>query len=439
MIHVAILIPTLDRIGGAESQVLLLAEGLALRGWRVTLIALSGESTAVSENMSEGMSDCKRQRLIAAGVCMISLGMRKAWIDPSGWMRYLRWKREFRPDIAHAHLSHAVFFTRWVRLFSPIRLVVETIHTTRAASPRDRIVTRLSNWLSDRTTCVSAAVAESVLRASTVPAQKLSVLANGVEFGLRKRNCSAANLDQSSDEATFRWLAIGRLAPVKDYPTMLLAFASIVKRAWSKGRTAPRLTIVGSGPEESALQELASRLGIAKQMELAGFQWDVQPYLADADAFVLSSRWEGLPIGVLEAQAASLPVVATDGPGTAQAMIDGKTGFLVPVGSADLLSEAMAKVMEMPCCEREQMGETGRHFVAYHFSVDATLDQWENLYHDLLATHPVPTRWARARLTRRVAGVFLKAVSASGFVHSAAGIEGSIRKQAIRKEHDPGK
>jgi glycosyltransferase involved in cell wall biosynthesis len=190
----------------------------------------------------------------------------------------------------------------------------------------------------------------------------------------------------------FHWVALGRLSAVKDYPTMLRAFATIVGNAVSTHGKSPTLTIAGEGPEEDALRRLAQELQIAEHVHFVGFQHDVQRLLGAADAFVLSSLWEGLPLGVLEAQAAGLPVVATDGPGTRHALIDGITGLLVPVGDVSLLTKAMRKVMAMPCCEQSQMGTRGHDFVDENFSIETVIDRWDLLYGELLAEQPRASR-----------------------------------------------
>jgi len=155
----------------------------------------------------------------------------------------------------------------------------------------------------------------------------------------------------------------------------------------------PQLKIVGSGTEEVALRTLAGQLGIGERVDFAGFCQDVYPLLTRADAFVLASLWEGLPVGVLEASAASLPVVATDGPGTSETILPGETGLLVPVGDSQALADAMASVMEMPESQRRAMGKRGREFMQARYSLTAVADQWEQIYAELLSAHPRLSRW----------------------------------------------
>ncbi|HMD76301.1 MAG TPA: glycosyltransferase, partial [Terracidiphilus sp.] len=104
MNHVALVIPGLDRIGGAERQVILLAKGLRRRGWRVSVVALSGAGGDVAAE------------LIASGAVFLSLGMRKGLADPRGWIRFNGWLRRESPDVVHAHLPHAAWLARWSRL-----------------------------------------------------------------------------------------------------------------------------------------------------------------------------------------------------------------------------------------------------------------------------------------------------------------------------------
>jgi glycosyltransferase involved in cell wall biosynthesis len=357
--RLALLIPTIDQIGGAERQVLLLARELASRGWQVTIVALSGAGRSAAI------------QLTAAGIAFLSLEMRKAWIDPRGWLRYRAWVRRHRPSIIHAHLPHATWFARWSRLVAAAPVVIDTIHTSHVAGQARRFAYRISNWLANQVTCVSESVAEAALSAGMVGPEKLVVIPNGVPLPAPQSPRQANRTFHP-----FQWLAVGRLASVKDYPTLLRAFAAL--------RGQPRLTIVGIGSEEAHLRALAGHLKIGPRVHFAGFHANVQPLLQTADAFVLSSLWEGLPVSVLEASAAGLPVVATGGAGTIEAMLPGKTGLLVAISDHDALARAMTRIMAISPEERLQMGANGRQFVEEKYSLSKVADQWEQLYTQLL-------------------------------------------------------
>jgi glycosyltransferase involved in cell wall biosynthesis len=373
--HIALVLPGFVRIGGAERQVLLLARGLCRRGWRVSVVALSGDG---GDQAAE---------LRASGITFLSLQMRKGLADPRGWIRFRRWLRRERPDVVHAHLPHAVWLARWSRLGAPVRVLVDTIHTSSTGSLGRRLGYRWSNWLPDRVTGVSRAVAEAHLSARMVTAAKLVVLPNGVDTGHWHPDAlvrEAVRRDFGM-EHEFLWFAAGRLDPVKDYPTLLSAMVQLPEAA--------RLVIAGSGPEESALRRLARELGLEGRVRFLGFEADVRRWMQAADGFGLSSRWEGLPMGLLEAAACALHAVATDVPGTREVIVDGATGLLAEAGSATSLYGAMNRMMQIPAGERRDLGQRARQFVLERFSLEAVLDRWEGLYADLLQQNPTPTRW----------------------------------------------
>lgn len=135
------------------------------------------------------------------------------------------------------------------------------------------------------------------------------------------------------------FVACGRLVKQKDYPTLLRAFARL------RMEEEPNLWILGRGPEESELKNLARDLGIADKIIFLGYQDNPFKYMARADVFVLSSAWEGFGNVIVEALALGLPVVCTDCPfGPSEILNDGEYGDLVSVGDVAGLANAMKKV-----------------------------------------------------------------------------------------------
>jgi glycosyltransferase involved in cell wall biosynthesis len=366
--RIALLVPTLDRIAGAERQLLLLASGLANLGYAVTVVTLSG--TAVSH----------RAMLAGAGIELLCLEMHKAWVDPRGWLRFLRWHRRKQPHILHAHLPHAIFFARCIRLLAPVRLIIDTVHTTAAGSAIQQWLFRRTAFLSDQTTAVGNAVRQTLLNHNLAHPDRVTVLPNAVAI-------PPDPSPRSPDRPLFTWLAAGRLVPLKDYPTLLRAFALLPKHA--------RLVIAGSGPEIDSLHRLATVLGIADRLHFCGFVDPVDDLYRTADAFVQSSLWEGLPTAPIEAAAHGLPVVATDAPGTAETLVPDKSGLLVPVGNAQLLAQAMQAIMALSAAQRQAMGSVGRPFVQQHFALPVILSRWASLYTALLVDRTLPSRCAK--------------------------------------------
>ncbi|MGD0859587.1 MAG: glycosyltransferase [Terracidiphilus sp.] len=378
MSHVALVIPGLDRIGGAERQVILLAKGLQRRGWRVSVVALSGAGGDAAAELT------------AVGAGFLTLQMRKGLADPRGWIRFHHWLRRESPDVVHAHLPHAAWLERWSRLAAPVRVVVDTLHSCSTGSLGRRLGYRWSGWLVDRVTAVSQAAAAAHLSARMVAESKLAVLPNGVDTEAWRPDTPvriAMRRELGLDEE-FLWLAAGRLDPVKDYPTLLAAMASVPEPA--------RLLIAGAGPLQDELLLLSAQLGLEQRVRFLGFEPDLRRWVRAADGFVLSSRCEGLPMGLLEAAACALPAVATDVPGTPEVLVNGETGWLAPAGDCTALAESMTRMMRTTPEERHAMGERARQFVMERFSLDAILDRWEALYGDLLRRNPRSVRWGHA-------------------------------------------
>jgi glycosyltransferase involved in cell wall biosynthesis len=103
-----------------------------------------------------------------------------------------------------------------------------------------------------------------------------------------------------------------------------------------------------------------------------------------ADAYVMSSAWEGTPMVLLEAGATGLPIVATAVGGNGEVIVDGQTGFLVPPGDSEALMQAMLRLMDLSPEERVRMGLAGRAHVEANYSLERVVDQWEKLYQELL-------------------------------------------------------
>lgn len=373
MNHIVHLIPTLDRLAGAERQALLLATGLRDRGWRVSIVTLSGCGDAAKPELPPDIR-------------LTSLGMRKGLADPHGWARWIGWVRRERPDVIHTHLPHAAFLARWSRAAVPIRGVVDTLHTTATGPLLRRLGYRISSRLTDHVTAVSQGVAEANLSARLVHPLRITVIPNAVDVHRWRPDAQmrAAVRARAGWNDEFLWLAAGRLDPVKDYPALLWAMMEVPFNA--------RLAIAGAGPDEEKLRRLACEYGLETRVRFLGFKRDVRSWMQAADAFVLSSRWEGLPMSLLEAGACGLPCVATDVPGSGEVILPGETGYLASPRNGAALRAAMARMMLLSAEDRAAMGHRARARVAGEFSLDRVLDQWESLYRIQLALHPVSSR-----------------------------------------------
>jgi glycosyltransferase involved in cell wall biosynthesis len=375
--HVAYLIPTIDRIGGAEQQVILLAKGLAGRGWQVSVITLAG----IGGDAARGLKQ--------AGVAYYSLEMRKGLADPRGWFRLRAWIAQNQPDVLHAHLPHASLLARCLRIAVPIRVFVDTIHSPATGGSARQFGYRLTNRQPDAITAVSHAAAHPWIRAGLVGHRSLSVIPNGIDTDRWKRDHRARAYMRKKLGLTdeFLWLAVGRLDPVKDDATLLKSFARLSPHT--------RLVIAGSGPIQSELRTLATQLWLYDRVTFAGFQNNILQWMQAADGFVLCSLWEGLPMALLEACACEVPAVITDIPGAREALPVSRCNTAARVGDPESLASAMSALMLLPEAERLEIGRQARVSIRSTFSLDPVLFQWENLFRNLLTENPQPTRFGK--------------------------------------------
>lgn len=174
-------------------------------------------------------------------------------------------------------------------------------------------------------------------------------------------------------------LAVGRYAYQKGFDLLLQAWAAVCREV--SGWT---LRIVGDGELRDELQQMVARLGVGDSVILARQSSDVQSLYRRAAIYVMSSRYEGLPMVLLEAQAAGLPIVSFACPcGPSDVVTDGRDGFLVPAGDTDALAARLLTLMRDPAL-RQRMGAAA-YADSARFSTEAVMEQWERLFDSLLS------------------------------------------------------
>jgi glycosyltransferase involved in cell wall biosynthesis len=185
---------------------------------------------------------------------------------------------------------------------------------------------------------VSDGVAHDLAQLTGLARERIATIQNPLDVARIRALAAAAPAEPWLRDASGPpvILAAGRLVPAKDFSMLLRAFALV------RARREARLVILGRGPERLRLAWLARRLGVARDVRLAGYAENPFSYMARARVFALSSRHEGLANVLREALACGCPVVATDCPsGSAEALRDGALGRLVPVGDPRAMAEAL--------------------------------------------------------------------------------------------------
>ena len=200
---------------------------------------------------------------------------------------------------------------------------------------------------------------------------RLRLIVNGVDLSeVDQAIAGAANMDDTANSA-FTVGYIGRLVGLKRIDTLLHAFDRLEVRS-------KRLLIIGDGPDRAELEGLAASLPSSADIEFLGYREDRLNLLAGMDAFVLPSASEGIPRCLMEAMAASIPVVASDIAGC-RALVSAETGSLFPVGSEAVLSERLAAISANPDVAK-QAAVRGREFIVETFSAARMAAEYCVLY-----------------------------------------------------------
>jgi len=168
---------------------------------------------------------------------------------------------------------------------------------------------------------------------------------------------------------------VARFSDQKDHETLFKALAGVAEPF--------QMILVGDGPSFESTRQLAKDVGVASQVEFLGNRVDVPDILAGAQIFVLSSLWEGFPISILEAMRAGLPVVATDVGGVSEAVIDGETGIVTSPRDAEVLGNAIQRLLSDPLL-RDSMGKKGRQRYVEHFGKKQMLAKTAVVYSNLV-------------------------------------------------------
>lgn len=173
--------------------------------------------------------------------------------------------------------------------------------------------------------------------------------------------------------------AVGNLHLYKGHTYLLDAFVEVQRQV-----PEAKLLIAGTGPEEETLKAQAQRLGIGNKIQCLGFCPEVRGVLEALDIFVQASLVEAFPIAILEASGIGLPVVATSVGGVPEAIVEGKTGLLVPPQDTKSLSDALTMLAQNAPL-RDQMGEAGRALVCSRFTREKMVSETMMVYEEMLS------------------------------------------------------
>jgi glycosyltransferase involved in cell wall biosynthesis len=385
-------------VGGPALHVSYLSREFDEIGYRTTLVAgrVGGD---------EGSMESEAQELGVIPLYVPELQREiSPFLDVAAVRRVRALIRELRPHILHTHTAKAGAVGRTAAALARPRpaVVVHTFHGHvlrgyfgPAQSAAFLQIERRLAAVSDALVAVSPEVRDDLVRLGVAPADRITVIRLGLDLDRRvaaepgARDQVRAELGIPSEEFVVGWF--GRMTEIKRADDLLRAFARLRAR-----RGEGELVLVGDGPLAPGLRSLADELGVAPHLHFTGYRSDVGRLYAATDVVALSSANEGTPVTLIEALAASRPVVSTNVGGVVDVVEDGRSGFLVAGGDVEAFAERLSLLADEPEL-RASFGAHGSADVRARYSIPRLVADLDSLYRTLLEREASSERHGRRR------------------------------------------
>jgi glycosyltransferase involved in cell wall biosynthesis len=346
-------------VGGTEQMVSHLAKSLSARGHQTSVVCLR-------------ITGPLAQPLESTGIEVIALHKPEGFHFPTA-LKLARLLKERNVDVVHTHNPLVHHYGVIAGRLSRAGAVVNTLHGigNLGRFGKAEAIFGISSFMTDRIVAVCRKAQDVFGENIAVPSRKLTLIYNGIPLH------SFLEIPLRLPRREFVFGAVGRLVPVKDHGSLLKAFQIVVRRY-----PHCRLEILGDGVLRQSLLDTIRSCGLEHSATLRGASHDVAGFLAGIDVFAMCSLSEGLPLTVLEAMAAGLPVVSTAVGGIPELVEGSQCGWLCDPGRSDQLAEAMMLAVES--ADLRERGARARAYAAQHCSLAEMTNQYEGLFRKLL-------------------------------------------------------
>ncbi len=299
-------------------------------------------------------------------------GVQVISLDANKYNPFIIWKlvtilKREKPDIVHTQLFHADILGRIAAKIARVPKVISTLQNVTFGGWIREIVLVLTRRAVDKHIAVAQVVLDHAIKSGIAKKEKSSVIYNGVDA------TSFQSAGHKVNNKTKIIVSTGRVVKQKGFEYLIQAMELLPNT---------QLIILGEGIERKNLERLQARLPTGCVI-LAGSVLNVREYLQAADAFVMSSLWEGFSVALIEAGAMGLPVIATPVGIAPELIVDKKNGLIVPVKNAQAIAGAITKLFSLPEESCKNMGAQLRQDILEKFSVERMVSEYERAYEEL--------------------------------------------------------
>ncbi|MGG0664079.1 glycosyltransferase family 4 protein [Viridibacillus arvi] len=356
------IVTKLDTVGGAQSHVLALTKQLCLDGYEVIIMTSQGQ--LIEEAMVGKSVKIIQLRHLRRDISLMD--------DYRAFLELRLYLQQFGPELVALHSSKAGVLGR----LAAFSLKIPTVFTahgwafTEGVQPLKKLLYKqIEKLLAPRTTkiiAVSNYDHELAVQKRVVSKNKITTIHNGI---------------QSNDKQPYfrnnvpKIVMVSRFEKPKRQDLLIEVLSTMKELEWS-------LELIGDGVELANVKELVKYKGLSHRVRFLGVRNDIETQLQNSDIFVLLSNFEGLPISILEAMRAGLPVIASDVGGIAELVVEGKTGYLVDQNVLNIRKCLVRMIEDKPL--RIELGQAGRNFFEDHFLFQKMYDNTVSLYKEAL-------------------------------------------------------
>lgn len=353
---------TKSELGGAQAHLTELCRGLIKAGYEIEVA--TGEPGALVERLTEMGISVKIIPALSNKLNPIK--------DIIAIRQLMKWLKTAKPDIVHLHSTKAGLLGRIAASILRIPSIF-TAHGwafTDGANLFRKAIAKPTEWfaghLSRSVICVSKYDYDLALRAKIVRKSRLHIVHNGIS--------DIEPPTYRHDQSELKMIMVARFAPPKQQVELIHVLSKWSKQNWT-------LFLAGDGPNLKACKNLVSQLGLSKNVQFLGNVTNITNALYNSHIFILLSRYEGLPISILEAMRAGIPVIASDVGGVRE-LIDRDIGFLIPKNNESLLLDALDNFISDPKC-LTIMGSKARSKFLDHFKAEDMVRKISSIYQNL--------------------------------------------------------